>query len=300
MATVLPHETAQSDASQVALIRQFCLDYFAALGAPYYFEGSILVAELDEAQASFLVGAMSKPLKLRLVFTQSDFAQNPDVELIIPGSFRLNQMIDSVVKRGSLTRQFGYTAPERVGSVSVSFTPYLFMICQLSYMSPIHHLERWIEIACNLVDGTIILDPYQYLVSLYRSSEPPAGAVLEKRRISYKQAFFTYIGNYLVEELSREDPQWAVDTHKHLRAETEEIKQYFSQLIKTAERNQRGHEHGKEQQPSDPIAPLLQEQDLRLKEITQRYTPQVIIRPITAAIIYLSSQAQIQFQKIKH
>lgn len=295
MAIVMPEQNSPSAASHQSRLEQFCVDYLAALNAPHRWEGKVLVAELNEEQASSLVGGMSRPLILRLVFTQRDFEQNSDVELITPGSFRLDQMIHSVTTKGSLTRQFGYTAEERSSSLPIRFAPYFFLICQLSYMSPVNHLERWIEVACDLVEGTIVPNPYQYLVPLYRSPEPPPFAILEKRKISFKQAFFTHIGNFLTKELAREDHTWAVDAHKYLAMETEEIEKYFSNLTSAAElqsQKRKPETSSEGVDTSESQAAIAEEKELRLKEALQRYTPQVIIRPITAAIIYLSAKAR--------
>lgn len=262
--------------SQERQLARFVMEYFKAIDVPYTWEERVLAAQLDKDQASFLAGSLSNPATLRLVFRAKDAENYPDAELICPGSFRLDQMVDSVTKRGRITCQFGYTDSDLMRTGPIAFIPYLFLVCQISFLGPTYQKEQCIEVGCDLVNGTIVPNPYRHLVSLYRCRVPPFPAVRHKRKISFKKAFLERIGGYIIRKLERGDHRWAQAASTHLQLESEEVNRYF-QSLETIDGPDGEGRDGRQL-----------ERSLRLKEAVRRNTPQVIVRPLTGAIVYLS------------
>ena len=262
---------------QQTQLARFVVEYLNALGASHHWDGDILVAELDEDQARVLTGLMAPAQTLKVAF-HPELLTDPSIELICPGSFRLEQILDSIARRSKITCQFGYTEADRWGMAPVTFVPFLFMVLHLGYLSPSRQEENCIEVGCNLVTGQVIANPYRYLVSLYRSTLPPFPAQRYKRRISFLQAYRDCIGQYIVDLLKQEDRKWAEEASAHLQQESQEIAEYFTRLdfLNTTD---------------DKAEERASEKELRLKEAQLRNQPRVVVRPLTSALLYLSESA---------
>ncbi len=264
--------------AQERQLARFVTDYFAALQAQFRWEDGVLIVSLDEEQATALNGVLSKPQILQLAFQPED-VRDQDTELICLGSFRLEQILESTAKRGQITHQFGYTDDDHDAREPIAFIPFLFVVMQLSCIGPTQQMENCIEVGCNLVTGEITPNPYQRLVSLYRCDVPPFPAVRYKRRVSFLRAYRDLIGAYITEALAQTDHQWAQAASAQLVSEAEEVNRYFA-TISPAEADE-----------SEDNEATSRERELRLKEALRRNSAEVQVRPLTAAIIYLSESA---------
>lgn len=86
-------------------IRSFVLRTLKAFGAPVQeLSEELVLAQVTVEHPPFIFGPPRlETLNLNLVFTPEDLKKYPGAELMIPGSFRLNWMIDGIRQRGSIT-----------------------------------------------------------------------------------------------------------------------------------------------------------------------------------------------------
>lgn len=91
--------------AQNSEIRSFVLRTLKAFGAPAQeVSEELMMAQVTVEHPPFIFGPPRlETLNLNLVFKPEDTSKYPGAELVIPGSFRLNWMIDGIRHRGHIT-----------------------------------------------------------------------------------------------------------------------------------------------------------------------------------------------------
>lgn len=216
---------------------------------------------------------------LNLVFRPEAVTQYPGVELVTPGSFRLDWFIDGVRRRGRLTQQsvhwemnlrrwqreiqpllpadlpyFFFHHP------SLSYRPFLLANVAVSYRTD-ERTDELYSFGLDLVNGEIRPQLQEALQDKTVSVRLPATG-LQKEAIPPAEAI-AVCKRYVISKAQEKDPSWSIDAQQRFEVELECLERFFL---------------GENEQADF---------DRRTREIYLKFKPRIVLSWINLALIYL-------------
>lgn len=246
---------------------------------PLEIRKGIWQVQIDDILIKELDGWRAKGRLLQFTFDKK-LAETYGAELIGPGSYRINSILQVIRKQAALShahmphsvfhepnirkkviqRLSEKTAATRVYVLnnSLLYGQYLWMVMSLSFVT--HEKKEEIKTPLvNLRSGKVL--SFALPTHLFCSGVPVSENI-GKRKVSFKQAY-AKICDHLVEEISRMDDTWAKEAWDHVRQEQAKLEAYFED--NTVQDNQAA----------------------KKVELLNRTAPKVQIRALRGAILYV-------------
>lgn len=262
----------------------FCHSYFRNVGATLLpSEHGTLTVELprdvdkeltDRPFYWMWVDAMNETppnTVLHLVFEQNDVQQkdpeSPKPELITPGCYRMQRILQSTKTRGMFAAAY-----EQAQVLS----PFALFIVKISFISDLRQdfLESY---AIDLRNFQIYGDVMEDLLDRDLQDDRPPNANILPIAINMDQLF--HIIHQCIElDVCERDHTWAKDARNRLNTELKRLDAYYDSVLNTSSLD------------AAQIASYTAERELRKAEILWRTEPKVEVRLTQLALVYLSHQ----------
>lgn len=237
---------------------------------------------LDESLAKELDGWRAKERLFQFTFDRK-LADTYGAELISPGSYRLDTILQAIRKQALLARAHlphelfhepsiraslfqrlmpkgGLPTRLYVLNLEKSFSPYLWIAAQISFIT--HHRRDILHTSCvDLCTGRVA--PLPISNHLFVGGPPPSGQV-RRRSLSYKQAYANFC-RHITEELETQDQSWAEEALKILAEEQAKLNRFYEG------------------------SPNQEELAAKQRALAENYAPRVLVRPVRGALLYVPS-----------
>ncbi len=208
---------------------------------------------------------------LHLVFEGSDVQpkdpENPKPEMITPGCYRMQRILQSAKTRGMFAAAY-----EQAQILS----PFALFIAKISFISDLRQdfLESYaIDLRDFQIYGNVMDDLFQRDL---RDERPTAAQVLPIA-INMDQLF--HIVNQCIElDVQARDHSWAKEARNRLNSELKRLDVYYDSVLATSNLD------------AEQIASYAAERELRKAEIIWRTEPKVEVRLTQMALIYLAQK----------
>jgi hypothetical protein len=202
--------------------------------------------------------------------TVLNLAFDPDVavdgldtlELVAPGSFRLEKIFEATKKRGRFTLQYEKTEG--------ALHPLLVVNYKISFIAD-RCRDEIVSFGIDLTNGAILPHAFHTLAALPFEPEPPSTCTLLHPSLSVEEAW-RILQSAVTTYISHSDQSWAAEAEKQLQREKKQLEDYYASLIRTEE---------------DDLSLLAAERDLRISELEWRCQPRIAIKPFNIAILYI-------------
>lgn len=264
-------------------IAQLVFRFFQLLGLePVQIRRGIWQVVLPEPLAKELDGWRAKERLFQFTFDRK-LADTYSAELITPGSYRLDTILQAVRKQAALARahlphEFFHEpsirkslldrlAHQAVGplryyvlSLDNAFSPYLWIISQVSYVTHQRRDElysHWIDLCTGQVTAPPISN--HLLVG-----GPPNSNLIRRRKITYKQAYGN-LCQHITNELTEQDQTWADEAWNALKEEKRKLADFYEG----------------DATPDELAA--------KQRILEENHAPRVMVRPIRGALLYVPS-----------
>lgn len=273
-------------------IRDFVLRYFELIGARMEEpEPGVLRVELTREWAKELDGdsvagwmwmqPSQQPAQITYYFTFSpEVAQrNEEVELIGPGSLRLQQVVESVRRLAKGTRMWLPHPPiprfekdlgdgTDVSARSVVYRPFYLFTFRLDVYGAWVKPARLIHLAVDRTDQLVLRQLAEVISRLPMSPGRPPNSTFhfEEATIDFDDAFLLAYQE-LILILQIEPAHWAAEAHTYLREERNRLENFYAERARD------------EQGADDELRRRLEELDMM--------RPKVIVRPQGVTDLYL-------------
>lgn len=246
--------------------RAFAADVLRRLGARVEPDTGGLRAELTREQLETLEGRplwtlpAGSLITLHLAFDQAEAGGDERAELLVPGSFRLDQLCRVALERGRMGRAW-LAVP---GVRARRFRPYLVFHFRLTYVGP-DPRERLAAVAVDLVAGEALFLPKS--PSRVRFLPRPDGTPADPPRLTLGEAHRQALA-VLAARIAREDAGWARAARLRIEREREAIIAFL---------------HTSETSEGEP-PPWLK---ARLRELDEAARPEIRARAEAVTLLYL-------------
>ena len=261
-------------------IRSFVTRALKVSGAPFQEVEKLLITQVTVEHPPFIFGPPRlETVSLNLVFQPEDVAKYPGAELVIPGSFRLNWIIDGLRQRGQIflgsihyddnlrrwQREIQSLMPSDFPYFffhrpQLRYRPFMLNNFLVSYQAD-EREDELVSIGIDLVDGMFRPDLSQVLSSHKISGKTPASGLMDER-VSIIDAI-SLCKSYIEEHTQQKEDTWVKDAHSRFSTELNCLRQYYTENDDTEGFNQRS------------------------LEIFEKFRPKIVISWINLAIIYL-------------
>jgi hypothetical protein len=261
-------------------IRSFVTRALKVSGAPFQEVEKLLITQVTVEHPPFIFGPPRlETVSLNLVFHPEDVAKYPGAELIIPGSFRLNWIIDGLRQRGliflgsihyddNLRRwqreiqslippDFPYFFFHRP---QLRYRPFMLNNFLVSYQAD-EREDELVSIGIDLCNGMFRPDLNQLLSSQKISSKTPSSGLMNENVPIFDA--ISLCKSYIEDRAQQKEATWIKDAHSRFSAELSCLQQYYKENDDTEGFNQRS------------------------LEIFEKFRPRIIISWLNLAIIYL-------------
>ncbi|GIM44577.1 hypothetical protein DNHGIG_01260 [Collibacillus ludicampi] len=261
-------------------LQDFCHRYFAATGCnilheePEFIQVELTIdidKELTDRPYYWLwveaTGEEVKPTVLNLAFSSNKQVEGIEsAELVVLGSYRLNQLFESAKKRGQFTLQYHSV---RDGELE----PYFVISGKLSFLAD-RRCDEIISYGINMINGERVPRFFPSIMHLPMSPQPPEGCHIKEVRLSFREAWEKFL-EATAEKLGAHNHEWAEEAEEHLKQEIEQLETYYGSLLIDNE---------------EEATVITAEKELRLAELKWRYQPRVEFVPFHIGLIYLRKQ----------
>ncbi len=265
------------------LLQDFCRRYFQATGTPILRDESEflqveLPREIDKeltdrpyfwmwAEAT---GEEVPPTVLNIAFNaETEVEGIESAELVALGSFRLEKIFESAVKRGRFVRVYQTDAPTHLR------VPFLLTSLKISYIAD-RRKDEIRSYGVNLKSRQVIPGLYEEILDLPFSEELPAPFKVHALEGPFLKASlqdgWRRIEQTAMEEIQKSDHSWAETAQERLAQEMEQLDTYYQSMIL---------ENGEE------MTVYSAERELRLAELKWRSQPRIQIAPLHFGLLYL-------------
>jgi len=258
-------------------VQHLVFDFFKLCGLkPLEIRKGVWQVKVDDALMKELDGWRSQGRLLQFTFDQRS-AEIYGADLICPGSYRLNSILQVIRKQGILSHahiplhhfhepsirkkilaKSGSTGRAYVVSCSLQFAQYL----QLELLAEARGLQKKESIHTVVVDlSTGSIFKYAFPFHLLE----PGGAAQHKvrpRKCSYKQAFINAAA-YLHELFAQQDQGWANEAQEKLAMEEGKLHEFFKGRLGS------------------------EEYEIKKKELHKRLAPALRINALRGAILFV-------------
>lgn len=218
---------------------------------------------------TFIERTGTKPdtISLNLIFDPEKTETEKKGELIHPGSERLKQIFNSTKKRGRVVRlyQQPFNRNKRI-KYNNTKTNQLNLWLGVNYKVEFkcdRKKDKIISLGINLNNGQMKNDFYKFLKTIVLEPTIPANVSLCSPFITLREAALQ-LEEWILLEISKENFDWANESHKTLEEELSQIEGYYSE----------------EDQNTD-------EKDQRIEEVERQYSPKIQVSPINYGLFYL-------------
>lgn len=234
--------------------------------------------QIDDVLMKELDGWRAKGRLLQFTFDKK-LAETYGAELIGPGSYRINSILELIRKQATLSHAYlphtvfhepsirrkvtQRLGDERASKVyvltnSLLYDEYLWMVMSISFVT--HQKEEQIQTPLvNLASGKLL--SFSIPTHLFCSGRPPSENI-SRRKTTYKQAY-TSVYHHLTQEVSLMDSTWATEALDRLQEERSKLEAYYE-------------DHLDEQKRAE-----------KTRELIKRASPKVQIRAIRGAVLYI-------------
>jgi hypothetical protein len=264
-------------------IAELVFTFFRLLGRePVQIRKGIWQVFLDASLAKALDGWRGKERLFQYTFDRR-LADTYGAELIAPGSYRLDTILQAVRNQARLSRahlphdlfhepsirsslfqrlvgKAGSSIRLYVLNLERSFSPYLWVVSLVSRIT--HQRSDAIHHSCvDLRTGRVT--PLPISNQLFVGGLPPGGTI-RNRVLSYKQAY-SLLCQHIARELEDQDQSWAEKAWEFLEEEQAKLARYYEGT-------------GDQEQLA-----------ARQKALAENYAPRVLVQPVRGALLYVPS-----------
>lgn len=246
---------------------------------PLEIRKGIYQVQITDALAKELDGWRAKGGLFQFTFDKR-LAETYGAELISQGSYRLDSIIRAIRKQGILSHGFlchdvffepsirrkllsklELLHPEDrfyVLDHQLKYGPYLWFTISITYLA-YEKCEEIRTIPVDLLSGKVV--NYSIPIDLLQPGTPDESRIY-RRKLSYKRAYQN-LQSELTEQLKYQDPTWAQEAEEYYLEEYHKLEVFYQDMPESSDREQ------------------------RQSELKYRAKPQVQVRPLRGAFLYL-------------
>ncbi len=189
-------------------------------------------------------------------------------ENIYFGSNRLQQIFNSIQKRGNFIRLYEQTNINK--NTSYALTPWFNINYKISMLSD-RKKDIIISLGINLYDGQIIDKFYEKLNNILLTPQIPNHAYTLPANIRIKEAELQF-EQWILRLISKEDLSWVDEAFNQLIEEIKQVEYYYSK---------NNQDQGREKEENE------NEKRKKIEELKWQYSPRIEANIINLGIFYL-------------
>lgn len=228
-------------------VREFVQKALAINNAEYRLvDDELIITQVTVEHPPFLFGPPRiETISLNLVFQTEHINKYPGAELVTPGSYRLNWLIDGIRRRGALTKQcvpyhtnlrkwqkeiqpllpmgfpfFFFHHPE------LHYRPYLLTNFLISYRTD-ERRDELFAVGLDLISGEILPTLQGELQKQTLTDRMPTAHTL-KEVIPVKEAI-AICKNQAAQQMQKRDPGWIADAQDRFLTELACLQRYYGE-----------------------------------------------------------------------
>lgn len=278
------------------MVRRLILEYYRLRGARVEEAGdAVRVVFSAHSPAELVGGGKPSENELWLAFDAQTAAKFSHCELVVPGSYRLYQVISELRARVETARGYSHLPPaasawgsflaHQLAQVreqakveltpvreGIFYEPYLVISFALAFWG-LERRDDLFSVGVNLTSGCVWLDFWDLVPPSSLQNEALPDWPTARRRISYRTAYRLALEECL-RKIAGSDPSWALDSLQKLQKEEALLRKHWEQLAQEA--------RGRAEEER-----LAESYEAHLAEVRWRFSPRVWVRPAAAALVYL-------------